>query len=59
MGLQRLAHHGADGQIRNVMVVHHIEVDEIGAGARHRLHFVAEAREVGRQNAGCDAIGPR
>jgi hypothetical protein len=49
---QRGAHHRADGEIRHVMVVHHVEVDQVGAGARHRLHFVAEAREVGRKDAG-------
>ena len=31
------------------MVVHHVEVEEVGAGGDHRAHFVAEAREIGGQ----------
>ena len=31
------------------MVVHHVEVEEVGAGGDHRAHLVAEAREIGGQ----------
>ena len=27
------------------MVVHHVEVDEVGAGGDHLAHFLAEPRE--------------
>jgi hypothetical protein len=29
------------------MIVHHIEVDQIGASLDHRIDFLAQAREVG------------
>ena len=51
----RRAHHRTDGQIRHVMVVHHVEMDEVGAGRHHTLHLRAEASEIGRENARCDA----
>ena len=47
---------GPIGQIRNVMVVHHVEVQEIGAGVDHRAHFVAQAREVGGQQRRRDSV---
>ncbi len=52
----RLAHHRADGQVRHVMVVHHVEVNEVRAGRNHSRHFFAQPREVGRQDAGRDAV---
>ena len=39
------------------MVVHHVEMQQVGAGVDDRAHFVAEAREIGRQQRGCDAMG--
>ena len=45
---QRLAHHRSDGEIGDEMIVHHIKVDQIRAGAEDRRHIVAEASEVGR-----------
>jgi hypothetical protein len=54
---QRLADHRAEGQVRHVVVVHHVEVDPVGAGVDDGAHVLAEAREVGRQQAGGDAIG--
>ena len=51
----RRAHHRTDRQIGHVMVVHHVEMDQIGAGRHHTLHLRAEAREIGRQNARCNA----
>ena len=39
------------------MVVHHVEVDQVGAGVDHRAHFLAEAREIGGQERRRDAIG--
>ena len=45
----RLADQRADGQIRHVVVVHHVEVDHIRAGGDNVLHFVAKTREIGGQ----------
>ena len=36
--LERRAHERADGQVRHVVVIHDVEVDEVGAGALHRAH---------------------
>jgi hypothetical protein len=50
----RLADHRPDGQVRHVMVVHHVEVDPVGAGGDDVPHLLAEPREIGRKNAGGD-----
>ena len=55
--LQRLADHRAEGQVGHVMVVHHVEVDPVGAGGQHVLDFLAQAGEVGRQDRRGDAVG--
>jgi hypothetical protein len=41
------------------VVVHHVEVHEVGAGRDHPLHLLAETGEVGRQDAGSDAVALR
>ena len=51
----RLAHQRADGEVGDVMVVHHVEVDQVGARALDRAHFLAQAREVGGKDARRDA----
>ncbi len=48
----RRADERPDGQVRNVVVVHHVEVEQVGAGGGHRAHFVAEAREIRGQEGG-------
>ncbi len=57
MRAQRLAHHRAEGEGGHVMVVHHVEVDPVGAGGDDGLHLVAQPGEVGREQAGGDAEG--
>ena len=52
---QRRAHQRPDGQVRHVVVVHHVEMQQVGARGFHRRHFLAEAREVRRQDRGGDA----
>ncbi len=47
---QRLAHHRADGEVGHVVIVHDVEVDDVGAGGEHRVHFVAETREIRGEN---------
>ena len=47
---QRLADERADREIRDVVVVHDVEVDEVGAGRDDGVDLLAEAREVGRQD---------
>jgi hypothetical protein len=47
---QRFAHQRADGQVRHVVVVHHVEVDHVGTGREHGLDFLAQTGEIGRQD---------
>ncbi|MNS76860.1 hypothetical protein D3C72_1104170 [compost metagenome] len=55
---QRLADHRADGQVRHVVVVHHIEMDPIGASGQDVVDFFAQAGEVGREDGRSDeAVG--
>ena len=41
---------GPDGEIRHVVIVHDVEMDPVGAGGEHRIHFLAQAGEIGGQN---------
>ena len=56
---QRLADHRPDRQVRHVVVVHHVEVDPVGARVDDRPHLVAEAREVGGEDARRDPVRRR
>ncbi len=47
---QRLAHHRPDGQVGHVMIVHHVEVDDIGPGGQHILDLLPQAGEVSGQD---------
>ena len=47
---QRFADQRPDREIRDVMVVHDVEMDEVGAGRDDGIDFLAETREVGRQD---------
>jgi len=51
---KRLHHGGSDRQIGHEMPVHHIDVDPVGAGLIDRANFLAELREVGGKDRGCD-----
>ncbi len=44
---QRLANERPDRQVGDEMVVHHVEVHDIGAGRQHGPHVVTEASKVG------------
>src|SRR5690606_15083410 len=57
MRSDRFADQWADRQVRNVMVVHHVEVNDVGAGGDDIAYFLAQAGKVGGQNAGSDAVG--
>jgi hypothetical protein len=38
------------------MVVHYIEMDDVGTGGNDIADFLAQTGEIGRKNAGSDAI---
>ncbi len=43
-------HQRTDRQIRHVVIVHHVEVDQVGAGRDDRIDLVAQTREIRGQN---------
>ena len=51
---ERLHHRRADGDVRDEMAVHDVDVDPVGAGLVDRAHLLAEPREIGGQDRGGD-----
>jgi hypothetical protein len=47
---QRLADQRADGEIRDVVIVHDIEVHDVGAGLQDLVDLLAEPGEIRRQD---------
>src|SRR5262245_31191135 len=54
--LERRAYDRSDREVRHVVVVHDVEVQQVRAGRFHRAHFLAQAREIRRQDRGRDAV---
>jgi hypothetical protein len=44
-----LADHGSDGQVRDVVVVHNIEVNNIGSGLQHVVDFGTKTGKISRK----------
>jgi hypothetical protein len=53
---QGLADQRADGQVGHVVVVHDIEVHDVGAGGQHVVDLLAELGEVGGQDGRGDQV---
>ena len=51
---QRLQHQRAEAEVGDEMAVHDVQVQPVGAGGLDRLDLVAQAGEVGGQQAGGD-----
>ena len=51
-----LADHGADGQVGNVVVVHDVEVDDVGTGLEDVVDLLAELGKVGGEDGGGDEV---
>ena len=47
---QGFAYHGPDSQVGHMMIVHHIEVHDIGAGGENVIDFLAQAGKIGGQD---------
>ena len=47
---QRLEHHRTDGQVWNVVVIHHVEMDDIRASRQCVGSVFTQAGKIGRQN---------
>ena len=59
MRADRGADHRTDGEIGHVMVIHHVEMDEIGTSILYRTDLFAKPGKVGRQNTGGNPEGSR
>ena len=51
-----LAHQRTDGEVGDVMVVHDVEVNPVGASGDDVADLLAEAGKIGGQQAGGDAV---
>ena len=52
----RLTDHRSDGEVGHVVVVHHVEVDDVRAGREDVRDLLSKTREIGREDAGSDAV---
>jgi hypothetical protein len=55
---QRLHHHRADRDVGHEMPVHHIDMHPVRPGGIDGAHFLAETREIRREDGGGDENGP-
>ena len=55
---QGLADQRANGEVRHVVIVHHIEMHPVSTRRQHGIHFFAQTSKIGGENRGRDdAIG--
>jgi hypothetical protein len=54
-GTDCLANQRADGQVRNIVIVHDVKVHNIGTGTDDIGDFLTEFGEVGGKDTGCDS----
>ena len=38
------------------MIVHHIEMDDVGPGGEHRIHFLSQTGKVGGEDGGGNEV---
>jgi len=48
---QGFAYQRTNGQVRHVMIVHHVEVHDVCAGSENIINLLAQSGEVGGKNA--------
>ena len=53
--MNRRADHRSDGEIRHIVVVHHVEMDEVGTGLHDSGNLRAKAGEIRGENTRSDA----
>ncbi len=49
---ERFHHRGADGEVGDIMAIHHVDVDPVGTGGVDRAHLLAKLGEIGGQDRG-------
>ena len=54
---QSAANHRANGQVGHVVVVHHIEVDDVGTRGQHLVDVLTQSGEIGGENGGGNSVG--
>ena len=52
MRAYRCAHHWTDGEIGHVMVIHYVEMNDIGTRVNHGTNLFAQTGKVSRKNRG-------
>ena len=45
---------GAEADVGDIVPVHHVEMDPVGTGLVDLAHLLAQPREIGGQDGGCD-----
>ena len=53
---QRRANHRANGQVGDVVVIHDVEVHDIGAGCQHPVDVFTKTGKIGRQDGRRDGV---
>src|SRR6266702_2692346 len=56
IGSDRLADERANREVRDIVIVHYVEMDEVGARLQHVCDLLAQPSEIGGENAGGDAV---
>jgi len=51
------ADHRANGQVGNVVVVHDIEVDDVGTRSQYLVDVFTQAGEIGGEDGGGNSVG--
>lgn len=52
------AHHRPDRQVRHIVIIHDVEVNDIRTCGQDVIHFFAQPRKVGRQNGWGQSCNP-
>ena len=47
--VESLTHQRADGQIRNIVIIHYIKMNNIGTGSNYSGHIFTQPSEISRQ----------
>ena len=51
---QSFTHQRADGQVRHIMIIHHIEMNDIRARGDDVIDFFTQTGEIGGQDRRCN-----
>ncbi|MNC57991.1 hypothetical protein D3C75_1076940 [compost metagenome] len=49
--------HRTDGQVGDIVIVHDIEVDDVGTRSQYLVDVLAQSGEIGGENGGGNSVG--